>query len=99
MLLSRLTRYTRKVYSNLTFLEPLIARMVQDDPSKRPNMDEVVASFKETLSKLSSRQLRARLVDRQDSTIVNFFKDLHHVSFRTVPFLLTRRPALPSPKV
>lgn len=83
----------------MTFLEPLIARMVQDDPSQRPSMAEVVASFKEILSKLSSRQLRARLVDRQDSTIVNFFKDLHHVSFRTVPFLLTRRPALPSPKV
>ncbi|RPD78676.1 hypothetical protein L226DRAFT_610542 [Lentinus tigrinus ALCF2SS1-7] len=87
-----------KVYSNLTFMESLIARMVQDEPSKRPNMDEVVKSFKDILSTLSSRRLRARLVERQDSAAVNFFKDLHHVAFRTVPFWLTRRCPLPSPK-
>ncbi|RDX54901.1 hypothetical protein OH76DRAFT_1429087 [Lentinus brumalis] len=87
-----------KVYSNMAFMEPLIARMVQDDPSKRPTMDEVVASFKEILSKLSSCKLRERLVERQDSAAVNFLKDLHHVSLHTVPFWVTRRPALPSPK-
>ncbi len=79
-------------------MEPLIAIMVQDEPSKRPTMDDVVSSFKEILSKLSSWKLRERLVERKDNITVNLLKDLHHVSFRTVPFMLTRRPALPTPK-
>ncbi|RPD53215.1 hypothetical protein L226DRAFT_503286 [Lentinus tigrinus ALCF2SS1-7] len=91
-------QYFMQVYTNLTFLEPLIFRMVQDEPSKRPNMDEVVKSFKEILSKQSARRLRERLVERQDSAAVNFLKDMHHVCFRTVPFWLTRRCPLPSPK-
>ncbi|TFK77755.1 hypothetical protein K466DRAFT_508139 [Polyporus arcularius HHB13444] len=91
-------QYFMQEYTNFTFMEPLIATMVQDDPSKRPTMDDVVTSFKEILSKLSSWKLRERLVERKDNVAVNFLKDLHHISFRTVPFLLTRRPALPTPK-
>ncbi|TFK83402.1 hypothetical protein K466DRAFT_665869 [Polyporus arcularius HHB13444] len=90
--------YFLQEYTNFNFMEPLIATMVQDEPSKRPTMDDVVASFMEILSKLSSWKLRERLVERKDNIFVNIFKDLHHVSFRTVPLLLTRRPALPTPQ-
>ena len=49
---------------NLSFMEPLISRMVDDDPAKRPTMDEVVTSFKEIVSKSSFLRLRARLVEQ-----------------------------------
>ena len=79
-------------------MEPLISRMVDEDPSKRPTMDEVVSSLQKILSEVSWFRLRARLVNCRDSPAVNFLKDVHHVSFRAIPFLITCRPAIPSPK-
>ncbi|KAI0709581.1 kinase-like domain-containing protein [Cerioporus squamosus] len=87
-----------QVYKNLTFMLPLVARMVQDEPEKRPTMDVVVSEFKTLASKLGSFQLRSRLVERRDGALTNFFKTVHHTSFRTIPHVLTRRPARPTPK-
>jgi hypothetical protein len=46
-------------------MEPLVADMVQDDPAKRPKMDEVVSRFREIEGKLSTWKLRSR-IDRRD---------------------------------
>ncbi|KAI0744016.1 hypothetical protein C8Q80DRAFT_1184545 [Daedaleopsis nitida] len=91
-------RYFLQEYTNLDFMDELIARMVHDDPNERPTMDEVVTSFKTIMSKLTSWMLRERLILRKDSQTINFWKDVHHVSCRTVPFLLTLRPPIPTPK-
>ncbi|KAI0745229.1 kinase-like domain-containing protein [Earliella scabrosa] len=91
-------RYFLQVYSNLAFMSDLIARMVQDEPDKRPTMDEVLKEYKSIMTRLPSWKLRERLVERRDSPVVNFFKDVHHISFRTVPFMLTFRSPLPTPK-
>ncbi|RPD52343.1 hypothetical protein L227DRAFT_537172 [Lentinus tigrinus ALCF2SS1-6] len=87
-----------QLYKNLVFMEPLVARMVQDTPEARPTMDEVVAEFKSIASKLSSFQLRSRLVWRRDGALMNFIKTVHHTSVRTIPHVLTRCPARPTPK-
>ena len=80
-------------------MEPLISRMVDEDPAKRPTMNEVVTSFKEIISKSSFLRLRARLVERKDGPIMNLFKSIYHVSCHTIPHVVTFRAALPSPKV
>ena len=79
-------------------MAPLIARMVQDAPERRPTMDEVVAELHEIVKKLSGRKLRERLVARKDSRLESILKDLYHVSVRTVPYLLTRCSAIPTPE-
>lgn len=79
-------------------MEPLIGRMVQDAPEARPTIEAVVSEFKSIASKLGSLQLRSRLVERRDGVLMNFFKTLHHTSVRTIPHVLTRRPARPTPK-
>ena len=79
-------------------MEPLIARMVADDPAKRPTMTEVVSEFDKISSKLSRCQLRSRLVEFRDTPFSNFLKDVYHTSTRTVPHFFTRRSPLPSPK-
>ncbi|EED77210.1 predicted protein, partial [Postia placenta Mad-698-R] len=48
-------------YQNFQFLHTLIADMVQDDPQKRPPIEQVASQFAEARSKLSSRVLRNRL--------------------------------------
>ncbi|KAI0709591.1 hypothetical protein C8T65DRAFT_739950 [Cerioporus squamosus] len=87
-----------KVFKNLTFMEPLVTRMVDDDPSKRPTMDEVVSEFKKISSQLSKCQLRSRLLEFRDTPFSNFLKDVYHTSTRSVPHFLMRRSPLPSPK-
>ncbi|KAH9162946.1 hypothetical protein EDB89DRAFT_2023475 [Lactarius sanguifluus] len=41
-------------YDGLEFMQPLISDMIQEDPAKRPNMDEIVARFSEIRNKLST---------------------------------------------
>ena len=79
-------------------MEPLVARMCDEDPEKRPTMSEVVSDFQKILSKLGSCRLRQRLVDRRDGVFVNILKGVYHASSRTVPNLFTFRSALPTPK-
>ena len=78
-------------------MEPLITRMVQDAPEKRPTMADVVADFREISSKLSGFKTRERLVERRDSRFMNLLKEVHHLSTRAVPNLLLRRPPVPAP--
>ena len=51
------------------FMRPLIDDMVQDDPSKRPNIDEVVRRFEESVRRLSVLKLRSRVVSKTDSSL------------------------------
>ncbi|KAI0779505.1 kinase-like domain-containing protein [Fomes fomentarius] len=87
-----------EAYKNFAFMEPLIARMVQDAPDKRPTMDEVVVEFRGIMSNLSRCKLRERLVLRKDSRFMNILKDVHHLSAHTVPYVFTRRSPIPTPK-
>ena len=79
-------------------MEPLITRMVQDAPEKRPTMDEVVTEFSEIVKTLSFLKSRERLVRRKDSHFINLLKDVHYLSMHAVPNLLARRSPIPTPK-
>ena len=43
--------------------------MVQDDPKKRPTMDEVVARFEIIQKTFSSWKLRSRVVPRKETSL------------------------------
>ena len=81
------------------FMDALVARMVQTEPDKRPSMDEVVTSLNEIIAQLSKCQLRQRLVEREDGIVINFFKGVHHLSFRAIPHMLARRSPMPTSKL
>ncbi|KZT10865.1 uncharacterized protein LAESUDRAFT_721252 [Laetiporus sulphureus 93-53] len=59
-------------------MQALVDEMVQDDPVKRPNMDEVVARFDAIRTSLSSSKLRSRLVYRDESKVKRVFKGVKH---------------------
>lgn len=52
------------------FMAPLIADMVQDDPSKRPTIDEVVARFEKLRKALPWWKLRSRLVRKDEPAVL-----------------------------
>jgi hypothetical protein len=78
------------------FMEGLVADMVQDDPSKRPNIDEVVERFEVIRKGLSNWKLRSRVIKRDDNPVLGFFRTITHWT-RRIWFILRCVPPTPTP--
>jgi hypothetical protein len=59
-------------------MEALIADMVQEDPKKRPTMDEVVNRFAEIKSRLSTWKLRSRMARNNEIWPVTAWRTVGH---------------------
>ncbi|KAH9987573.1 hypothetical protein BJV77DRAFT_1152165 [Russula vinacea] len=79
------------------FMEPLVTDMVQNDPTNRPTMDEVVTRFSEIKGKLSTWKLRSRIARKNELWPVTAWKSVGHW-YRTVGYILGRKAAIPEPK-
>ncbi|KAI5889138.1 uncharacterized protein SCHCODRAFT_02548782 [Schizophyllum commune H4-8] len=80
------------------FMAPLVAAMIQDDPAKRPTMDEVVERSNQIISKLSTWKLRSRLKKEGDCAPHSAYLSAVHWR-RRVGYMLRGVPALPRPAV
>ena len=78
-------------------MRPLIADMVQEDPTKRPNMDEVVSRFAEIQRRLSSWKLQSRMVRNNELWPVAAWRSVAHW-YRTIDYVLAHKPPIPEPK-
>ena len=78
-------------------MQPLIDDMVQEDPTKRPNMDEVVARFAEIRSKLSTWKLRSRMPRNNEIWPVAAWEFVSHW-YHTIGYVLARKAPIPDPK-
>ncbi|KAI0043012.1 hypothetical protein FA95DRAFT_503631 [Auriscalpium vulgare] len=78
------------------FIEPLIADMVQEDPEKRPKIDEVVTRFAAIRKSLSTRKLRSRMIPRKEIGLVGFFRAWGYL-YRTAGYILTKKAPIPDP--
>jgi hypothetical protein len=87
----------KQTHHGFDFIEPLIADMVQEDPTKRPTMDEVVTRFSEIKNKLSTWKLRSRIARKNEIWPVAAWRTVGQWC-RTVGYVLTRKAALPEPK-
>ncbi|KAJ7156551.1 hypothetical protein C8R43DRAFT_1065471 [Mycena crocata] len=76
------------------FMKPLVADMVNKDPSLRPNMDEVVDRFEALVSTLSSQKLRSRVA--KDMASFGIFHSVSHW-IRRVRLIIGRYPPIPMP--
>jgi len=76
------------------FIQPLIADMVQQDPSKRPTMDEVVKRFDTIQAGLRSWKLRSRVVDKRESVLEGVIRGTSHW-IRRIGFVARGVPAVP----
>ncbi|KAK7435430.1 hypothetical protein VKT23_019691 [Stygiomarasmius scandens] len=89
-------RRMRPGMRRLEFLSDLASDMVNDDPNKRPSMNEVVSRFTEIERNLSWFKLRSRPISRTETSAkTTFFEDVKHF-FWTVGLILRGIPALPS---
>lgn len=70
-----------KDFNGCDFIKPLITDMVQDDPSKRPTIDEVATRFGAMRKKMGLLMLRSRLAPKDERFgsirfLTHFFKSL-----------------------
>ncbi|KAH0828135.1 hypothetical protein J3R83DRAFT_3810 [Lanmaoa asiatica] len=77
------------------FMQPLIADMVQKDPSKRPTMSEVVQRFDAIRVGLSSLKLRSRVVDKGENAYHSVTRGTSHW-MRQIGFITRGIPAVPT---
>ena len=87
---------TNQKYNGLEFMQPLITDMVQEDPTKRPKMDEVVARFAEIRNKLSTWKLRSRIARNTEIWLVTAWRSMAHW-YRTTGYVLARKAPIPEP--
>ncbi|KAF5390481.1 hypothetical protein D9757_005261 [Collybiopsis confluens] len=88
-------RFNQIGLQGFEFLQPLVNDMIQDDPSKRPSMDEVISRFSELIRELPWYKLRSRAVRNDELELLKPFRALKHLVW-TCNMVLRRRPAVPS---
>ncbi|KAI0725479.1 hypothetical protein C8Q72DRAFT_999472 [Fomitopsis betulina] len=71
-------------YHGVDFMQPLIDDMVQDDPEKRPTIDEVVSQFAGIRASLQGRRWRSRLVPNNENRVERVVKGMKHALVRKV---------------
>jgi len=82
-----------KEYKGLGFMGSLVSDMVQNDPAKRPTIDEVVTRFDVIRKQLGTMKLRSRVGPRDES--FGAIRDLAQL-FRIVKHALQGLPAIPT---
>ena len=74
-------------------MQPLVADMVQDDPAKRPSIDEVVTRFNAMRKKMGIIKLRSHIARREDG--FGPFRYFAHI-FTSIKYTLQGIPPIPT---
>jgi hypothetical protein len=85
---------TGQVKFGFDFIVPLITDMTQEEPSKRPNIDEVMTRFEAIYRSLSFKLLRTRMVARDEDEGASVLYDFLYF-FRHMRYAFMRIPPVP----
>ncbi|TFY71477.1 hypothetical protein EVG20_g1544 [Dentipellis fragilis] len=83
-------------YYGFGFMKKLVADMVKNEPSKRPEINEVVTRFAKIRESLHAWKLRSRAIPRKEWKIVTLWRYPQHIA-QTIRFVVMRRRAIPDP--
>lgn len=81
----------------MEFIEPILQDMCQDNPTKRPSMEEVLTRFEKIVDGLSSWKLRSRMRQQDVALSGGFLGSVAHLT-RQVCRIARRVPAIPRPQ-
>ncbi|KAF8511915.1 hypothetical protein JB92DRAFT_349000 [Gautieria morchelliformis] len=73
---------------------PLVTDMTQEEPSKRPSIEEVMTRFETIYRSLSFKLLRTRIVGRKEDEGTSALYDFLHF-FRRMRYAFMRIPPVP----
>jgi len=85
-----------KKYKGFGFMNSLVEAMTDEDPAKRPTIEEVVEKFDRIRGSLSAIKLRSAITPKNDHILFTVFRHTMQLT-RTVRYIIHRRPAIPVP--
>ena len=77
-------------------MENLINSMTNEDPAKRPRIEEVLQTFARIRRSLSKAKLRSAIISRKAPKVFVVVQRAMH-SIRTMKYILSRLPSIPDP--
>ena len=80
--------------SDSEVIDELIVDMVQEEPAKRPKIDEVISRFAALRESPPKKALYERLVDREGDPVAKTSRNLVH-RIRTISYILRGIPPVP----
>ncbi len=75
-------------------MKDLVASMTQDDPSKRPLIEDVLQEFSRIRGSLSKSKLSSAITSKNVPKVFGIVRRARQ-SVRTVWYTVSRRPAIP----
>ena len=77
-------------------MRKLIDAMTDENPAKRPTIEEVIEKFDEIHSSLSTVKLRSPIISKKDPTIFTIFRHARQLT-RSLLYVTQHMPAVPVP--
>jgi hypothetical protein len=77
-------------------MEDLIDAMTNEDPAKRPTIEEVIERFSEVLGSLRTTKLRSALTSRKGPRVFDVIRQARQYLF-TIQYTFFRQAAIPNP--
>jgi len=77
-------------------MRELIDAMTDENPAKRPTIEEVIEKFDGIRSSSSTAKLHSPITSKRDPTIFNIFWHAKQLT-RTLLYVIQRTPAVPVP--
>ncbi len=77
-------------------MRELVDAMTDENPAKRPTIEEVIEKFDDIRYSLSTIKLRSPIISRKDPTTFTMFRHALQLT-RTLLYVIQRRPAIPVP--
>ncbi len=75
-------------------MRELVDAMTDENPAKRPTIEEVVEKFDDIRRSLSTVKLRFTIISKNDPIIFTMFRHARQLT-RTLLYVIQRRPAIP----
>jgi len=83
-----------QVYTGFAFMKGLVDAMTNEDPGKRPTIEEVISMFSRVRDSLSRFKLRSLMIAKKDPSLITGFRYARQV-VRTAKYLLTKKASVP----
>ncbi|KAI9462044.1 hypothetical protein F5148DRAFT_237621 [Russula earlei] len=85
-----------KKYNGFEFMGDLVCAMTDENPARRPRIEDVIERFESICSSLSAVMLRSPITSKNDHTVCIVYRHLRQLT-RTIAYVIHRRPAIPLP--
>ena len=87
-----------QVYNGFAFMKGLVDAMTDEDPWRRPKIEEVLEKWIKIQKSLSKSKLRSPILSRKLPRLLRVFKQSRQI-IRTMRYMVSRHPPIPDPDV